>query len=439
MNVYFKYSKRLLQMFVATRYATQIRSSSNVCRYSICDLEKVEFKCFEVPFERSEPLFGDRRRNGKSELAAAIALYLLYADNEPSAEVYGAAADRQQASIVFDVARQMVEMSPAHRRILTGSDLMKCGDRMIQKGYNGFIKSEFNAWEKIMEFLDSEMMKRFMHSAPVNIFFKDTECRYCFASEICDLVSVGENGSIVGKTDLEIQKFPEMGKMYYEDDKKILATGEDSQYISEFSMEDGESLYFEIKKSAVRDENGNIIGIIGIVDNVTERVRLEKKVEELSIIDGLTGVYNRNYLKYRVEEKKKKMIFPFTVIMSDCNYLKEVNDQFGHEYGDILLKIVAGTLKEEMPEDSPVIRMGGDEFMILGNGITEEKAFELMANIRGSLKRKSKDKIPLSLAMGSYTIQSKDFSFDEVCHEADLRMYADKKRLKADESVEITE
>ena len=120
-----------------------------------------------------------------------------------------------------------------------------------------------------MEFLDREMMKRFMHSAPVNIFFKDTECRYCFASEICDLVSVGENGSIVGKTDLEVQKFPEMGKMYYEDDKKILATGEGSQYISEFPMENGESLYFEIKKSAVRDENGNIIGIVGIVDNVS--------------------------------------------------------------------------------------------------------------------------------------------------------------------------
>ena len=290
-----------------------------------------------------------------------------------------------------------------------------------------------------MEFLDSEMMKRFMHSAPVNIFFKDAECKYRFASEICDLVYAGENGSIVGKTDLEVPKFPEMGKMYYEDDKKILATGEGSQYINEFPMEDGESLYFEIKKSAVRDENGNIIGIVGIVDNVTERVRLEKKVEELSVIDGLTGVYNRNYLKYRVEEKKKKLIFPFTVIMSDCNYLKKVNDQFGHEYGDILLKIVADTLKEEMPEDSPVIRMGGDEFMILGNGITEEKASELMANIQESLKRKSKEKIPLRLAMGSYTVQSKEFSFEEVCHEADLRMYADKKRLKADESTEITE
>lgn len=53
------------------------------------------------------------KKNGKSELAAAVALYLLYGDNEPSAEVYGAAADRQQASIVFDVAKRMVDMAPA--------------------------------------------------------------------------------------------------------------------------------------------------------------------------------------------------------------------------------------------------------------------------------------------------------------------------------------
>ena len=252
----------------------------------------------------------------------------------------------------------------------------------------------------------------------------------------------------IGKDVAEILGYADPNKfiaMHVDEDDKLNDKSASSLgqrggwFINEFPMEDGESLYFVIKKNAVWDGNGNIIGIVGIVDNVTERVRLEKKVEALSIIDGLTGVYNRNYLKYRVEEKKKKMIFPFTVIMSDCNYLKKVNDQYGHEYGDILLKIVADTLKEEIPEDSPVIRMGGDEFMILGNGITEEKAFELMANIRESLKRKSKKKNPLSLAMGSYTIQSKDFSFEEVCHEADLRMYADKKRLKADESTEITE
>ena len=47
-------------------------------------------------------------------------------------------------------------------------------------------------------------------------------------------------------------------------------------------------------------------------------------MEELSIMDGLTQAYNRNYLKYKLEEKRKLLKYPFTVIMSDCNYLKTV-------------------------------------------------------------------------------------------------------------------
>ena len=75
------------------------------------------------------------KKVGKSELAAAVALYLLYADNEPSAEVYGAAADRQQASIVFDVARQMVEMSSA---LMKRSKLMSATKRIVNYGNAGF-------------------------------------------------------------------------------------------------------------------------------------------------------------------------------------------------------------------------------------------------------------------------------------------------------------
>lgn len=75
------------------------------------------------------------KKVGKSELAAAVALYLLYADNEPSAEVYGAAADRQQASIVFDVAKQMVEMSPA---LMKRSKLMGTTKRIVNYGNAGY-------------------------------------------------------------------------------------------------------------------------------------------------------------------------------------------------------------------------------------------------------------------------------------------------------------
>lgn len=75
------------------------------------------------------------KKVGKSELAAAVALYLLYADNEPSAEVYGAAADRQQASIVFDVAKQMVEMSPA---LMKRSKLMGATKRIVNYSNAGY-------------------------------------------------------------------------------------------------------------------------------------------------------------------------------------------------------------------------------------------------------------------------------------------------------------
>ena len=75
------------------------------------------------------------KKNGKSELAAAVALYLLYADNEPSAEVYGAAADRQQASIVFDVANQMVQMAPA---LLKRSKILGANKRIVNYNNSGF-------------------------------------------------------------------------------------------------------------------------------------------------------------------------------------------------------------------------------------------------------------------------------------------------------------
>lgn len=64
-----------------------------------------------------------------------MALYLLFADNEPSAEVYGAAADRQQASIVFDVAHQMVQMTPA---LLKRCKIMAATKRIVNYGNAGF-------------------------------------------------------------------------------------------------------------------------------------------------------------------------------------------------------------------------------------------------------------------------------------------------------------
>ena len=100
-------------------------------------------------------------RRGKSELAAAIALYLLYADGEASPEVYGAAADRQQASIVMNVAAEMVRMNPA---LMKRSKIMTAGKRIVNYTNAGFyqvLSAEVGcvAPDTIMQMKDGSLKK----------------------------------------------------------------------------------------------------------------------------------------------------------------------------------------------------------------------------------------------------------------------------------------
>ena len=273
----------------------------------------------------------------------------------------------------------------------------------------------------------------FMENAPANIFFKDTDCKYRFVTEICCAINGGREHSIIGKTDLEVQLFPDLGRQYYEDDKKILATGEGSDFISEFPLETG-SLYYEIKKSPVI-ENGKVIGIVGVVTDITKLMRLEKELEELSFKDKLTGLYNRNYMESRSKKYVRANDFPATLIMADCNYLKKVNDTLGHEYGDMLLRQVATAIAETIPSGCIPMRIGGDEFLILCPNFTSAMAEELIAKIKKCFVSKSNAILTLDAAFGYYTAEDDTLTFDEALHLADQAMYENKRKSREGKSV----
>lgn len=274
--------------------------------------------------------------------------------------------------------------------------------------------------------LSYEQLVLFMESAPANIFFKDTECKYRFVSEICGLVNGGKENTILGKTDLEIHKNKKMGQEYYEDDRRILRTGKGSCCISEFSNDTG-SIYLEIKKNPVY-ENRKIIGIVGVINDITKRIELEQELENLSFTDRLTGLYNRNYM----ETKSKKYIcqenFPVSLIMMDCNYLKRTNDTLGHDFGDLLLQRISRTIKSKIPENCIAMRVGGDEFLILCPKCSAQKAQHLIFTLQEGFKMNSDDLIKLSTAFGVYTTENDSLSFEEVFHLADQNMYKNKKK-----------
>lgn len=269
----------------------------------------------------------------------------------------------------------------------------------------------------------------FLKSYPGCLFLKDDKGCYCYTSEICEHVIPAEDGSIIGKNELAAQKNQELGKQYYEEDMILLKEGGTHKCYSEVKSENG-STYFQINKSAVQDNSGKIIGIIGTVVDATREFELQKKVVKQFVTDVITGVYNNRYLdQWLVNEKP---VYPFTLIACDCNFLKHINDVFGHEYGDQLLKSAGDLFLENLPEKCTPIRVGGDEFLILCNDTREEEAEHLIMLLLEKAQTKFIKGSKLSIAYGYHTMREGELTFDECRSLADSHMYREKRKMKQD-------
>ena len=275
--------------------------------------------------------------------------------------------------------------------------------------------------------LTLENMFHFLKSYPGCLFLKDNKGCYLYTSDICQHVNKWGNDGIIGKNELEVQKNKALGRQYYEEDQKLLREGGKLKCYSEVKTETG-SLYYEINKSAVQDDNGNIIGIIGTVIDVTREFELQNQVKKQFITDMITGVYNNRYLESW--EKDEKPLYPFTIIACDCNYLKHINDMFGHEYGDQLLKSTGQLFWENLPEKCIPVRVGGDEFLILCNDTTEKDAEHLIDILIEKAKTKFIKGCRLSIAYGYHTMYDDEKTFEECRNIADSRMYTAKRKMK---------
>ena len=107
--------------------------------------------------------------------------------------------------------------------------------------------------------------------------------------------------------------------------------------------------------------------------------------------DFLTGVWNRKYFSYKLKEEikiKRKTGMEFCVALIDMDNFKQVNDTYGHSYGDEVIKQVAKVLKRNVRKGDEVIRLGGDEFAIIFPKTSEDKANIISERIRAVVERK---------------------------------------------------
>jgi diguanylate cyclase (GGDEF)-like protein/PAS domain S-box-containing protein len=275
--------------------------------------------------------------------------------------------------------------------------------------------------------IDYDLFKKILKEIPSNIFFKDREGCYVFSTHYWRHLQGAEDPSwdIAGKTDLEIRKDKENAKLAMEQDREIIRTGKGVSYVIEVNQ-DGVKEYLELIKNPVRDDDGNIIGIVGLINNVTEKILLKKKLEKFAHTDMLTGLFNRHYLDDWISNSLNAAMYPLCVISADCDGLKVVNDKYGHVIGDELIRLTASLLRVGFPERAVIFRTGGDEFFIVLPNTTEEECKNYIISMRETSRSLLLRGRPICVSFGICEVPSPSVNLVNAMEISDKRMYEDK-------------
>lgn len=170
----------------------------------------------------------------------------------------------------------------------------------------------------------------------------------------------------------------------------------------------------------------NQIEVIGISRDVTERKKIDDEIRYLSFHDQLTGLYNRRYYDIELERLNTARNLPISFITVDINGLKMTNDVFGHSSGDDLIKLASKTLKSVCREDDIIVRLGGDEFIVVLPQTNIKDCEKIVSRIHLSLKSQSDSKYTLSLSIGYSSKETMDQEIIDVVNQADRIMYQNK-------------
>lgn len=276
--------------------------------------------------------------------------------------------------------------------------------------------------------LDRRELQCILNAINENIFFKDTNGRYVLSTHVCNMLNSNgdSNFSIYGKTDLDIQPDKTLGKKFYEEDMNIIKTKNNVNYIEK--MQFGEEVfYYQINKNPVLDADGNVMGIVGIVKDISNLIKLQEKLKNYSITDMMTQTYNRSF--YESGEYKNKLKYPVGVVMADINNLKYYNDNYGHKEGDILIRTIVNNMQRYIRPVDVLIRLGGDEFLILLQECDKKDSDKIINQIKNSEGNIKLQNVTVGTSYG-ISIANNEEELNDSIAEADKAMYADKRKSK---------
>ncbi len=212
------------------------------------------------------------------------------------------------------------------------------------------------------------LFRAMIDQVPDYLFVKDTDSRFVIANRAVAADVGAQPDDLIGKTDFDIHS-DERARRFVADEQQVIATGKPLIDIDEFIVDvNGRQKWLSTSKMPLRNAAGEIIGIVGICRDVTERKRAEEQIHFMAHHDALTRLPNRALLMDRLSHEilhARRTGGKVTVVFVDLDNFKLVNDSLGHNAGDTLLKTIAERMVKCVRGSDTVVRLGGDEFVIL--------------------------------------------------------------------------
>jgi len=189
----------------------------------------------------------------------------------------------------------------------------------------------------------------------------------------------------------------------------------------EFKINDDKE-YYKVKICPILDNFNRTIGKLLTLTNITTVIEKENQLYYQSYHDRLTGIYNRLYFEEELDRLNTKRQYPISIIIGDINGLKLINDAYGHDRGDEVLKKIAMIFKSSLRHEDILSRWGGDEFAIILPKTGQEDALKIIERIKEKCVILSRATMPLNISMGFSVKKNSKSKIHSIVKEAEDMM-----------------
>lgn len=237
---------------------------------------------------------------------------------------------------------------------------------------------------------------------------------------------------------LKVKVHPEDNERYHKDLEK-LSKGEEFAG-NEYRWKNiyGDYIWILMRTATIRDRDGNIAKIVGVIVDIDRAKKSEKLLTERASYDSLTGLYNRESIERTIDNEIELINVrksEFAILFIDVDDFKIYNDKYSHATGDQVLKFVANTINFVIKGFGTAGRYGGDEFVACVRNVETNDPTRVARDILSGLKEgftsDNGDKLSVNASIGISIIKDSSMHVDEIIGMADDAMYKIKKNGKS--------